>query len=200
MKTKNENRPVKGSHTTVDPIRDIEDVRNIKKALKKKKNKRDYLLFVMGINNGLRIGDLLSIKVGDVAGLKVGETFGIREQKTKKPNLVMVNQDVYDAIQMYLTDDITEEDKVEYLFKSRKGGVIKREAVAKMIKGWTAGMKGKYSTHSLRKTWGYHQRINFGTGIEIIMERFNHSTPAVTKRYLGIENKEVVAVLHNCVG
>ncbi len=196
---RNPNHPVKGSHTTVDPIREIQDLKDIKRELKKTSS-RDYLLFVMGINNGLRIGDLLKIKVGDVVELGVGDTFKLYEQKTGKRNVVMINNDVYKALEMHLPDEITEEDKQEYLFKSRKGGALTRESVAKMIKEWTAGIKGNYSTHSLRKTWGYHQRINHGVGIEIIMERFNHSSPIVTKRYLGIENKEVNAVLMNSVG
>jgi hypothetical protein len=48
-----------------------------------------------------------------------------------------------------------------------------------------------YGAHSLRKTWGYIQRTVYGVGFEILCKRFNHSSPAITMRYLGIEDKEV---------
>ncbi len=49
---------------------------------------RDLLLFTMGINNGLRIGDILKLKAGQVQGLKPGDVLWIREQKTDKDNVL----------------------------------------------------------------------------------------------------------------
>jgi len=37
-------------------------------------------------------------------------------------------------------------------------------------------------------------------GFEILCKRFNHSSPAITMRYLGIEDKEVQNILMNEVG
>jgi len=88
----------------------------------------------------------------------------------------------------------------EYLFKSKKGGGhLEVGSVNAMIKGWcrSINMKGNYGTHSLRKTWGYIQRKKYGVAWEIICKRFNHSSPSVTMRYLGIEDKEVNGILMN---
>jgi integrase len=52
------------------------------------------------------------------------------------------------------------------------------------------GLPGNYSTHTLRKTWGYHARQN-GVPMELIMEKLNHTNFAVTKRYLGITDDEL---------
>ena len=49
--------------------------------------------------------------------------------------------------------------------------------------------------HFLRNTSGYIQRTKFGVGFELICKRFNHSSPSVTMRYLGIEDKEVLEIL-----
>jgi site-specific recombinase XerD len=84
--------------------------------------------------------------------------------------VVMVNKDVRSALKLHFLEEITEEEKQEYLFRSRKGGALTRESVATMLKKWTAGMKRNHSTHSLRKTWGYHRRTQHGIGIEHSME------------------------------
>ena len=49
----------------VEPIRDRETINLVKRILKEH-GTRDYLLFLMGINSGLRISDILKLKVKDV--------------------------------------------------------------------------------------------------------------------------------------
>ncbi len=61
-------------------------------------------------------------------------------------------------------------------------------------------MPAGYGAHTFRKTWGYHQRVNHGVGFEILCKRYNHSSPVVTMRYLGIESKEVTDMLMNAIG
>jgi integrase len=80
--------------------------------------------------------------------------------------------------------------------------MIREQAVNNLIKSWTRAinLKGNYGAHTLRKTWGYMQRTKYGVGFEIICKRFNHSSPAVTMRYLGIEDKEVHSTLMNEIG
>ncbi len=58
-------------------------------------------------------------------------------------------------------------------------------------------MKGNYGTHSLKKTFGYIQWTEFGVGFEFLCERFGHSNPIITIRYLGIEDKEENGILLN---
>ena len=191
----NLNHPQKGSRITVDPIRNEKDIQRIKKTLRS--SNRDLLLFTMGINNGLRIGDLLKIKVGDVKDLKVGDCLTIREQKTGKDNVLMVNKGVHSVLQDYLSERQLSDD--DYLFQSRKGNnsPLTVSSVNRMVKEWTFGMKGNFGTHSLRKTFGYVQRVRFGVSFEVLCRRFNHSNPSTTMRYLGIQSKEVNDILMN---
>ncbi len=58
----------------------------------------------------------------------------------------------------------------------------------------SVGLRGNFGTHSLRKTWGYHARMN-GVDLALIMYKFNHSSLAYTKRYLGITDDELQAVI-----
>ena len=88
--SRNHNRPAKGSRITVDPIRDQKDIETIKRLLKDKP--RGLLLFTMGINNGLRVGDLQKLKVGQVRHMKPGQSISVREGKTGKVNVLMMNR------------------------------------------------------------------------------------------------------------
>ena len=178
----------------VEAIRDLKDITKIKKRLNN--NPRDLLLFTLGINNGLRIGDLLKIKVGDVKDLRPGETLQIIEQKTGKKNVLMVNKEVRKALVLYL--DEAKPKNEDFLFTGRKGKEhITRQYVNYLMKKWTKGLKGNFGTHTLRKTFGYIQRKVFGVSFEVLCRRFNHSSPVITMRYLGIEDKEVNDILLN---
>ena len=195
----NSNHPKKGSRIAVDPIRQIKDIKAISKLTSA--NPRDHLLFVMGINNGLRACDLVKVQVGDIRYLKVGDTLTIKESKTGKDNILVVNKTVYKALQTYL--EAVRPDDGAYLFASRKGeSHLQSQAVSKLVKKWTRAinLKGNYGAHTLRKTWGYIQRTMHGVGFEIICKRYNHSSPAITMRYLGIQDKEVHGVLMNEIG
>ena len=94
------NHPKKGDRITVEPIHRLKDIKAIAKLTES--NPRNHLLFIIGINNGLRAGDLIKLKVRDVRYLKVGDTLNIREGKTGKDNVLVVNKTVYKALRGYL--------------------------------------------------------------------------------------------------
>jgi hypothetical protein len=48
-----------------------------------------------------------------------------------------------------------------------------------------------------RKTFGYIQRTKYGVSFEVLCKRFGHSSPAITMRYLGIDDREVKGILLN---
>ncbi len=193
------NQPKKGDRIAVDPIRKLKDIKAI--AALTAENPRDHLLFIMGINNGLRAGDLVRLKVKEVRYLKVGDTLTIREGKTGKDNILVVNKTVFKALKGYL--DWVQPADEDWVFASRKGNShIQSQAVSKLVKKWTRAinLRGNYGAHTLRKTWGYQQRVTHGVGFEIICKRYSHSNPAITMRYLGIEDREVHGILMNEIG
>ena len=196
MNIKNPNHPAKGSRITVEPIRNLAHIKSIKKLIMD--NPRNYLLFVLGINNGLRVGDILKLKVKDVKKLKPGQSIIIRESKTGKNNILMINKTVYKALRIFLESALL--DNGEYLFASRKTKKpLTIQSVNALVKKWTGeiNLSGNYGAHTLRKTFGYIQRTEFGVGFEILAKRFNHTSPAVTMRYLGLTSDEVNEVLMN---
>ena len=150
------------------------------------------------MNNGLRVGDLLKLQVEDLENMKIGDTLTIKESKTGKANILVINKTVFKALKAYLADG-----PEGYLFASKKTkNPLKVNSVNKLVKGWcrAINLRGNYGAHTLRKTWGYLQRTKHGVGFEIIAKRYNHSNPAVTMRYLGIEDKEVHNTLMNEIG
>lgn len=189
------NHPVKGSSIRVDPIRDLKDIKLIKKILIERP--RDFALFVLGINTNLRASDLLRIRVGDVRYLKPGEYFTLREKKTLKLRSITINKAVFDAIRQLLEDDQNVVDG-DYLFRSRKkqsasGGMLTVSYLNSLVKSWCSeiNLRGNYGSHTLRKTFGYIHRTVFGTDIPTLMEMFNHSSQRQTLTYLGIQSCEI---------
>lgn len=193
------NHPRKGSRITVDPIRKLDDIKAIKKLLEV--SPRDYLLFVLGINNGLRAGDLLRLRVMSFRNARVGDIVPIKERKTGKPQEIVINKAVKEALDRYFKKfpDLDDDD---YLFKSRKGANkhLTVSSLNAIVKDWCKAikLKGNFGSHSLRKTFGYILRREYGISWEIICQRLNHSSPSVTRRYLGIQDDEVNGVLMRC--
>jgi len=180
-------------------IRRMKDIQAISKMLSD--NPRNNLLFVMGTNNGLRPGDLLKLKVRDVQNMRIGDTLIIKEEKTGKRNILVMNKSIHKSMQIYLEKIKPSDD--DFLFASRKGRrSVTVQCVNNMVKKWVSeiNLRGNFGAPSLRKTWGYIQRTVYGVGFEILCKRFNHSSPAITMRYLGIEDKEVQNILMNEVG
>ena len=153
----------------------------------------------MGINNGLRIGDLLQLRVRDVQPLRSGDVVRVREQNTGKENVLLINKTTARVLGQYLEHYCPDPD--DFVFRSQKDKTrpITVSYANQLIKSWCRiiNLRGNYGTHTLRKTFGYIQRVKYGVGFEVLCKRFNHSSPAVTMRYLGIDDKEVNGVLMN---
>lgn len=183
----------------VEPIRNVKDINKIKQYLLGKKNKRDYCIFVVGINVGLRAGDLLSLKISDVTdGKTIFDDVTIKEQKTSKIKTFTLNKSSKEAIKLYL-DTLSNIDLNEYLFKSRKGEHLGVRPLHHIIKTTLRdlGIKGNYGTHTLRKTMAFHRYQN-NVPIETLQKLLNHSSSAITLRYIGI-TKEVISDCYNAI-
>lgn len=177
----------------VEPIKNTRDINKIKQYLYGKENKRDYCIFVVGINVGLRAGDLLSLKTNDVTdGNTIFDTVTIKEQKTGKTRNFALNKNAKEAIQLYI-NSLADYELNDYLFKSRKGGHLGVRPLHHIIKTLTKdlGIKGNFGTHTLRKTMAYHRYIN-NVPLETLQKLLNHSSSAITLRYIGITQKVII--------
>ena len=121
--------------------------------------------------------------------LKAGDELEVKEKKTGKLKRITLNKAVIGSIQGLLQS----KDKVsDYLFTGQRG-VLTVPSVNRLVKSWCASinLKGNYGSHTLRKTFGYHQRVSHGVGLPELMTVFNHSTQRQTLSYLCVQPDEV---------
>lgn len=175
----------------VQPIRDLKQIETIKRLLRQQ-NLRDYCLFVLGINSGLRISDLLKLRISDVSEKgKPKDRIRLRESKTNKFKDFPISDNAKSAIKEYLRERTIIENEPLFISRKNKGFLLRQQAyrilndVARQV-----GIKDKIGTHTLRKTFGYHA-YNKAYDIAIIQKLFNHSSPSITLRYIGITQDEM---------
>lgn len=196
MKNRKLNHPRKGSSIKVQPIRALDAIVRIKQNLHDQP--RNLCLFTMGINTAYRANELLSLRVGQVAYLSAGDVLDIKQSKNKAYRMTALNRPSIAAVQNWLKYHPKAHDGDAPLFMSQhwRGNALSVSAVNLLVKGWCRdiGLAGNFGSHSLRKTWGYHQRVKNSTSVALLMCAFGHATEAQTLDYLGILSEEIKAI------
>ncbi|WP_227002691.1 site-specific integrase [Salicibibacter kimchii] len=172
------------------------EVKPIKKktyinAIKRSLHGRNRLLFIVGINSGLRVSDLLKLKVGDLRG----DYVQIREGKTGKTKKFALNDAIKKAVKELVPADASDDD---FAFPSRKGGgkkALSRQQAYNILNEAVerAGLSdkiGAIGTHSMRKAWAYAAYQN-GTPMPLLMKALNHASQRETLRYIGVEQEQI---------
>ncbi len=169
--------------TTVEPIRSIEDLRKVENILSK--NKRNLLFFTLGTNCGLRISDILSLNVGDVRNKT---HIQLVEKKTGKFKKFPINAKLKPMFEDFTKNKNPDEPLFITIFKHR----LERVAAYYIIKNACeeAGIEERVGTHTMRKTFGYHHYQRF-KDVAMLQKMFNHSSPQITLRYIGIEQDQI---------
>ena len=112
--------------------------------------------------------------------MKPGQSIAVKEGKTGKVNVLMMNRSTYKVLQRYLKE-LSPADE-DFLFKSAKGKnqPLTTSSVNNLVKSWcrAVNLQGNYGAHTLRKTFGYIQRTQYGVGFEVLAKRFNNSNPS----------------------
>lgn len=162
--------------------------------LSEKRNPRDYMLIILGLNTALRISDILRLTYGDVYDYQRKEWkthIVIIEQKTGKQNRIYMNREVKTVFRNYTDPSSCTPSTWIFTSQKQKKGHLSRYQAYRIVKaaGAFAGLNESISCHSLRKTFGYHAWKQ-GTAPALLMSIFNHSAYQITKRYLCIEQDD----------
>ena len=191
----------KHAYTTADYL-NWESATGLIRKLYRNEDYRTSLFVGCGIFFGLRASDLLSLTWKQILD---AQEFVIYEKKTDKRRVIRINagfqahaRDCYNALQI--------KDAEECCFLNRYGGLISLQMINRHFKDIKVKYQLKinnFSTHSLRKTWArkvYETENVQGRGDMALLklsELMNHSSPSITRRYIGLRQQELGEVYDN---
>ena len=210
----------------VDPIRSIDDINLVKEYLLSKIEKarkakrldwvqaarRNYLYFVMGINIGIRVSDMIQLTWGDIYYKDtIKHKTSIKEKKTEKIRDLHFSNKIRELIAKYVEENCIEIEPRKYIFiDGYKRDLTKDEfkaanaMISVMIKDAVENCKGnlqhdyngeykqcKYAARSIRKTFAFQMYMklvekNDPRALVEIQDIFNHGSQRVTLKYLGL--------------
>ena len=185
---------LKYSNTTADYLV-WSDAMNLIRKLAKDDNYKMSLLVALGCFTGLRISDILALRWNQILGV---DEFTIIEKKTGKKRTLRLNPQLQQHIQECY-EHIQPIGVKAPILVSQKGTIFTIQAINRIFKDIKKKYKVKiknFSCHSLRKTFG-RQVYNMNSdsselALVKLMELFNHSSIAITKRYLGLRQEEIL--------
>lgn len=157
------------------PIKSREDIERIKQQYRKNKNYRDLLIFLLSINTGTKLVDLLKLKVSDI---KTGKLF-----ISKNAN-ISFNKEIQTLI-----DTLTKDRKDnEPLFRTVNEKFLDRIQVYRNFKEICKelNLKEEYSATSWRKTFGYHYYKQYGD-LTFLQWKFNQARVEETLKFIDVD-------------
>lgn len=176
----------------VMPIMDKRIITDIAGYLEHK-NERDYVLFLSGIYLGRRISDILQYRVRD---LRDKDYIEIPEQKTGDVVRLSINPKLQKIYKHYFSG------KPDYEYVFRCSGIgnkpISRVRAWQILNDAAAavGYRDHIGCHSLRKTFAYWLYKESDGDISMVQELLGHDDPAVTRRYIGIDQQKKDAAIN----
>ena len=162
--------------------------------------RRNKLLFILGMNLGIRASDIRELRwefFFDDDG-EFRRFYSIKPTKTKKTGKyvkLFFNNAVKIAIKEYI-NNYPVNNMEDHIFVSREGKPITVQTMWNVIKGTAkeAGIKQNVGSHSLRKTWGYwvwHEAEDKNRMLVLLQQCFGHSSTVVTMKYIGISDNDI---------
>lgn len=175
----------------VQPIRKEKQVRDIGNYLRVK-NEKYYIMYLIGVQSGLRVSDILNLRVKDIQELCNRK---ITEKKTSKKRYLYLNKKAEKEVEQYIKDNSLSSD--DFLIRSRKKDkdgnyqpITRTQAYRVLREAGESFGVSNLGTHTMRKTFGYHyyQKTH---DIVTLMQIFNHSSQQITLKYIGV-NEEMI--------
>lgn len=185
---------LKYSSTTADYLV-WSDAMNLIRKLAKDENYKMSLLIALGCFTGLRISDILALRWKQILDT---DEFSVTEKKTDKIRTIRLNPQLQEHIRECY-EHINPAGINAPILVSQKGTVFSVQRINIILKEVKKKYRLKiknFSCHSLRKTFG-RQVYNMNSensefALVKLMELFNHSSVAITKRYLGLRQEEIL--------
>lgn len=160
---------------------------------------RDWAIWIVGLNTGLRMSDILRLQRAPVLECLRDPTkpLQIYEKKTGKAHTFLLNAPERQAIQLYLNSE--EYKRIprlpgDLIFTKSNGHPVSVASFSILVQSWAdrCQIRGNFGSHSLRKTHAV-TLFNKGVRLEVISHSLNHRTIRYTMSYLCIRNVEIDA-------
>jgi len=188
---------LKGQRTTTSSL-DWDQFRSLISKLERDQEYKYCLLIAIGVFTGLRISDLLQLRFSHFDNTDI---MTIRETKTGKTRRIKINTDLK-AIVNRIKEKMKPKDPDQFIFLNRYGSKPIDQSwinvnLKRIFKKYGIEIEGNISSHMFRKTLGNRVlKLNnySGEAVILLMELFSHSSPAITKRYLGLREQEIYDV------
>ncbi len=185
-----------GAYTTVplttEQYKEIIETIRIGASKRFRANERIAEALMAEANLGIRIEDVLNLKPSDFVKAGNVTKINITEKKTSKRRYKTISNEYYEHLSSYI--EKLGIAKNELIFPIKERAVQKYLAKVCDYLGYD-----NISTHSFRKYCGMQLYENNDYNIVLVMEFFQHSSPDITKRYLGVDPKEMETALLNHV-
>lgn len=170
---------------TVEAIKSRKQI-NQMKAYLKLHSLRDHSLFLLGVNTGIKLQELIHLRVSDItgSGQEIVEFLSLPHYCNTP---IYLNASIRSALKKYIHEDSLVQ--TDYLFKSRKTGEpITRQQAYRILNAAAkeAGIEEPVGMTTLRKTFGYHAYTK-GIAISLIQKRLQHASPSETLQFIGVE-------------
>ena len=181
---------------TTQPIRNKHQIRELAEYYLRRGQLRNQVLIILGVHTALRISDLLRLTWDDVYDFEnkcIRSSISIVEKKTHKAKTIALNKKATSALILFAGQSA---QRGHFLIENPlTSKAISRIQAYRLIRSAAEALKfqNRVSCHSLRKTFGYHAWKS-GVSPAVIMEIYNHSSLAVTRRYLGVTQDDKDAV------
>lgn len=205
----------------VSPIARKEDVEKVKAYLfgkiktaktdnKKLTYTRDYMLFVYGINLGLRVSDLLNLKWSDILSsvnpVVIRKNYAVKEKKTGKIRQIVINNSIFEVTKNFIEEFKDQINLNGFIFSKKGDKPFSDEKVNLIIKEATSavGLEGNFSTHSLRKTFARQifnklekEKNPDAPALTTVQTLLNHNSQTSTLCYIGITSETLTGVVND---
>jgi integrase len=211
---------------TVQPIRNLSQIKQMESILRQQ-SERNYILFRLGIYSGLRISDILNLKVKDLrdqdyfilkekktgkskrlkiqSELKLELNNYIKNENLNDDDFIIGSRERKDTIKITnrTKNELGKYKNIEYIVRNTASNSPLQRMQAWRIINNTAkqvGITEPIGTHSLRKSFGYHIFIKNKSNtriLAILQDIFNHSSPHITLKYIGISQDEMDDIIND---
>ncbi len=188
---------LRGQRTTTTSM-DWDTFKSLISKLERDGEYKFCLLITIGVFTGLRISDLLQLRFSQFENTDI---LTILEQKTRKTRRIKINPDLKQIVQR-VKGRMVVTDTDQYIFLNKYGTKPIDQSYVNVklkdiLKRYDIVLEGNASSHLFRKTLGNRVlRLNnySNESVILLMELFGHSSPAITKRYLGLREQEILDV------